>query len=222
MAKPTRSNACFVAVMAMVLAVASPASAKPVPEVTHDGLHLVKHARLERVWEKPGVDFAHYKKLIILDCFVAFKKNWQRDADFGTRIGAKQMDEIKKKLAAEFRKVFLAELEKKGRFEVVDQPGPDVLTVRPAIIDLTIEAPDGTDNPDEMVFSGSSGSMELYVELYDASTSAILYRAIDAEAGGSTGFFEWQNGTTNMASGDATLRKWARGLRETLNEISAP
>ena len=116
----------------------------------------------------------------------------------------------------------VAELEKKGQFEVVDEPGPDVLTVRPAIVDLTIEAPEAMNEPDEMVFSGSSGSMELVVELYDAATSAILYRAIDAEAGDSTGFFKWQNSTTNMASADATLRKWAQGLRETLNEVNAP
>jgi hypothetical protein len=64
--------------------------------------------------------------------------------------------------------------------------------------------------------------MELYVELYDAATSAILYRAIDAEAGDSTGLFEWRNGTTNMASADATLRKWARSLRETLTAVGAP
>ena len=54
-------------------------AADKLPETSHDGLVLQKDTELAAVYIKPGADFSGYDKLAILDCFVAFKKNWQRD-----------------------------------------------------------------------------------------------------------------------------------------------
>jgi hypothetical protein len=197
---------------------AASAREKP-PEVTHDGLHLKEHSKLRLVYTKPGSSLEPYDKIMILDCFVSFKKNWQRDHDFESRISKNQMEKVKKHLADEFRKVFTKELQEKGGYAVVTDSGPDVLLVRPAIINLVIEAPDAMSAGRNASFSASAGEMTLYIELYDSATSDIIVRAIDPEAGRTAGgFVQWQNGVTNKAEADQILRKWADVLRKRLDE----
>ena len=48
------------------------------PEVSHDGLHLVKNAKVSVAYLKPGEDLSEYSRLIVLDCFVSFKKERYR------------------------------------------------------------------------------------------------------------------------------------------------
>lgn len=189
------------------------------PDVTADGLHRVEGSELALVYLKPGVTFGGYDKLKILDCFVAFKKHWKpHDATGGSRVTAKDMENIKKHLAAEFRKIFIQELQTKGGYEVVDAPGEDVLLVRPAIINLDVTAPDTMEAGRSRSFSTSAGQMTLYVELYDSATSELLARVIDARSGRSSGPIEWQTKVTNRAQADKILRKWAGVLRERLDE----
>jgi hypothetical protein len=188
------------------------------PEVTHDGLHLVKHTKLRQVYMKPGASLAAYDKVVLLDCFVAFKKNWQRDRDFSSRISHHEMDKIKTELAAEFHKIFVAELQAKGGYQVVEKGGTDVLLVRPAIINLEIEAPENMEDPTETTFSASAGQMTLYVELYDSVTSDILVRAIDPEAGDDGGFVTRQDSVTNTAEARHIMKKWAKTLRNAMDE----
>jgi hypothetical protein len=206
--------------MALLLALTGPPAASArdsVPEVTHDGLHLLKHTKLARVWMKPGANLAGYDKLQILDCYVSFKKNWQRGRDFSLEISAERMDAIKKELAQEFGKVFAEELGK-GGYQVVDKPAQDVLLVRPAIIDLDIQAPDPMGDIDSTTFSASAGQMTLLAELYDSVTSDLLLRAIDPEADEGSGMIEWQDSVSNSSDARRILRMWAERLRKALDE----
>ena len=66
------------ATLALVLAGATAADSS-LPEVTHDGLHLVKHSKLRAVWMKPGANLDEYSEVALLACYVAFNKNWQRN-----------------------------------------------------------------------------------------------------------------------------------------------
>jgi hypothetical protein len=189
------------------------------PDVTADGLHRVEGSELALVYLKPGASFGGYDKLMILDCFVAFKKHWSaQDPTRGSKVTAKDMENIKEYLAAEFRKTFIQELQTKGGYEVVDAPGEDVLLVRPAIINLDVTAPDTMEAGRSRSFSTSAGQMTLYVELYDSATSDLLARVIDAGSGRSSGPIEWQTKVTNRAQADKILRKWAGVLRERLDE----
>jgi len=189
------------------------------PEVTADGLHRVEGSKLALVYKKPGASLSGYDKLMILDCFVAFKKHWRtEDTQRAMQVSPQDMDKIKKDLAAEFRKVFIDELQTKGGYQVVDTPAEDVLLVRPAIIDLDIEVPDRMTPGMSMTFSASAGQMTLYAELYDSVTSDILARVIDPEAGQDDGMIQWQNSVTNKAEADRILKKWADILRQRLDE----
>jgi hypothetical protein len=189
------------------------------PDVTADGLHRVEGSELALVYLKPGASFGGYDKLMILDCFVAFKKRWKAHDPTGrSKVTAKDMQKIKEYLAAEFRKIFIQELQTKGDYAVVDAPGEDVLLVRPAIINLDLTAPDTMAAGRTRTFSTSAGQMTLYVELYDSATSDLLARVIDSRSGRSSGPIEWRTGMTNRAQAEKILRRWAGVLRERLDE----
>ena len=116
-------------------------------ETSHDGLQLQKDTKLAAVYLKPGETLKGYDKVSITDVFVGFKKNWQRDYNRDTmgldgRVSDKDVEVIKSRLAKEFKTVFTKELQEKGGYEVVDYAAKDVMVLRPAIINLVVNAPD--------------------------------------------------------------------------------
>lgn len=193
-----------------------------VPETTHDGLELVEGTKLDAVYRLPGADFSVYNRVAILECAVAFRKNWQRDQNRdrrgSTRISQDDMDRIKAALSEEFSKVFTEELEK-GGYDVVDSGGEDVLVLRPAIINLDVTAPDVLEPGRTRTFAATAGQMTLYMEVYDSVTSAILGRAVDAQSAWSTGRVQISNRVTNKAEADRILRRWATILVGKLDSI---
>jgi hypothetical protein len=197
-------------------------AAEKLPETSDDGLVLQKDTDLAAVYIKPGADFSGYDKLAVLDCYVEFKKNWQRDQNedhmsMTQMVTKKDMDEIKDRLAKEFKEVFIEELETEGGYEVVDHGAQDVMIIRPAIIDLDVEAPDTMTPGMSATFSASAGQMTLYMELYDSVTSDIIARVIDAEGGRDHGTI--RNRATNKAEADRILRKWADILRGHMDQV---
>jgi hypothetical protein len=189
------------------------------PAETHDGLVLQK-GKAAMLYVRPGVDFSQYKRLAILDCPVAFRKNWEKDQQrTGQRITQKEMDEIKAGLSAEFLKVFTDELQNKGGYTIVNEGAEDVLVLRPAIIDLDVTAPDTMEPGRSYTLTESAGAMTLYIELYDSVTGQILARAADRQASRGIGRIQWANRVTNKAEADRVLRRWASALRARLDEV---
>lgn len=206
----------------MLLAViAAPAADNPpLPAVTPDGLELREGKRGAVVYVRPGVDFSRYQRIAILECPVAFSKDWKRDQEFsGNRVTQQELERIKSGLSAEFLKVFTEELQTKGGYEIVTTGGEDVLVLRPAIIDLDVTAPDNMTPGRGYTLTDSAGAMTLYLELYDSVTSQLLARAIDREADTGIGGFQWQTRVTNQAGADRVLRRWASSLRARFDEV---
>ena len=88
-----------------------PAAAKDeMPQMTPEGMELVKQTRSRVVYSMPGATLDQYTKVALLDCYVAFAKNWDRDynrdVNLSRRVRPDDMEEIKAKLAEEFAKVF--------------------------------------------------------------------------------------------------------------------
>jgi hypothetical protein len=54
------------------------------------------------------------------------------------------------------------------RYAVVDEAGEDVLLIRPAIINLDVNAPDTPQAGRSMTYVASAGEMTLYLEAYDS------------------------------------------------------
>ena len=213
------------ALLALLLFAASagPALASDdVPQTTPEGMELLKQTRSRVAWAMPGATLDQYSRVALLDCYVAFAKDWEKDYNrqapsLSRRINADDMEKIKAKLAEEFKKVFSEELTKAGH-EIVDHTGDDVLVVRPAIINLDVTAPDVGSAGWSRVVVRSAGKMTLYMELFDSTTGAIIARVIDAQASDRALGME-ANRVTNKAEADRILRKWSRELAEHLGAV---
>jgi len=212
--------------LAASLAFACPSAllADSPPEVSSDGLHLVKNTGSRLVYLRPGATFGKYDKVAILTCLVEFDKNWQsnynsQQVDPSTFVTTDNMNQIKKELATEFMKVFTREL-KAGGYQIADTAAPDVLVLRPAIINLRVTAPDLMTPGINMTVVRSAGSATLYLELWDSMTNTILARVMDSQAdqgmGGAVA-----NSVSNMQAADFILKGWADALRAHLEAARA-
>ena len=193
------------------------------PQVSEDGLQLTKSTKTRLVYVKPGATFSQYDRVAILDCYVEFEKDWQKDYNSSRvglegRVSDKDVERIKTDLAAEFKKVFVDELQNKGGYQVVDVAAPDVLLLRPALLNVEVNAPDIMTAGIERTVVRSAGQMTLYLELWDPSTKTILARIEDAREDDEA-FAQMANRVTNKAAADRILREWAEELRKRLDTV---
>ncbi len=63
-------------------------------------------------------------------------------ADPSRRISSSDLDRAKTDLSAAFKKIFTDELASKGGYEISETAAPDVLVLRPALINIEVSAPD--------------------------------------------------------------------------------
>jgi len=206
------------------VSVGGPVFAKDkLPEVDSDGLQLVKDRKVYAAYAKPGTDLSAYDKVMLVDCYVDFVKNWQHDYNldqFGLngRVTDKDAETIKQRLADEFKKEFTKRLTKKG-FPVVDAAGPGVLLLRPALINVDVAAPDVNSAGMQTVLVRSAGGMTLYMEMYDSATSTLIARVIDPQDDDG-GLAHVANRVTNKAAADRIISNWADLLAKHLGEAT--
>jgi hypothetical protein len=203
----------FAAILFTGLLYCAGAAAGRLPEVTPDGLHLVKQTDFGAVYLKPGAKFGQYDKVAVLECFVAFQHDWVQNMNtqMANSITPDMVQHIKQALAAQIMKVFKQQLSHAG-YTVVDDAARDVLVLRPAIIDLQVQAPDPM-SQSGVVYAQGAGQGTLYLELYDSVSSELLARVVDTEVAQNQGdTFGYQAAIQNLVEADAVLKKWADRL----------
>ncbi len=198
------------------------AKKQEIPKVTEDGLVLVEGTKLALVYAEPGASLSPYKRVRLIESAVAFRKNWERDQHRSSinrlRISPKDIEKIKASLADEFHKTFATTLEEAG-YELTNENAEDVMTIRPAIINLDINAPDVNNFGRNYSYSASAGEMTLYLEIYDSVTGDLFAKAIDRrEDRASSSFYTWTNSATNKAAAKRIIKGWADILVNALNE----
>ncbi len=213
----------FVALMVVLLA-ACAASPVGYPPVSSDGLNLMPHTTLAAVYMKPGADLSQYDKIALLDTYVSFAKNWQRDynaeATFESQVSDKDMQAIRENVAKEFARELTKVLSTEDGRQFVATGGSGVLILRPAIVNLQVTAPDLMTPGMEQTFVASAGSMTLYLELLDGKTGDIIARIIDPEAADNAGMVGIANGVTNTADFDRVVQRWAQILNTHMAQMS--
>ena len=187
--------------------------------VDWDGLQRVQVKGLDLVYRKPGVSLAGYSKIMVDPLQISFSKD--RDANGGWRmgafpLGAQDRERIRTALAGIVQEELVRQVQDRGGYRIVTAPGPDVLRVSAAIIDLNVTAPDMTPGRN-VVITASKGSMTLVAELRDSETGTLLARAIDRAVDDSS--FQWEaaNSVTNADAARRAAAGWANILRERLD-----
>jgi hypothetical protein len=194
----------------------------PDAEVTHDGLVRVQKSVVDAAWVKPTLDLTPYKKLMVVSQGIAFRKldpvntyQARRESQFPVK------EENKERLSRELKTAFETELAKLERYEIVNAPGPDVLLLTGAIIDVVSNIPPDIDSARYGrggVYLTSIGDATLVIELRDSESGEILARAADRRAAESPFAFE-----VNKVTAWTEVRRlgsyWATLLRRRLEEI---
>jgi len=209
------------AVLAMSPAFSLAEDKAGIPEYTVEGLKLVPGTKdIALVWAEPGATLAQYGRINMAEPQVAFRKNWKRDFNKGTAgrgVTGHDMNRIKKQVAQLFMEVFTEELSA-GGYTITTEQAEDVLTVKPAILDLDINAPDLHSANRSGSMATSAGSMTLYLELYDSETSDLLAKALDPTSDRESKVHLWQTGAANRQAARRMMEPWAKALREGLDE----
>jgi len=204
----------FVAGLAALVWLAAPlAKAEDEPKGTWDGLVEVKPKRIDAGFLLPGADFRPYKKIMMDPVEVAFKKDWMKDynrdtATLSQRLTQEDIDKIAKAARENFEEVF-TEVYREAGLEIVTTPGPDVLRLRPGVMDLYIVAPDNMTAGRSRTYTTEAGEALLFLEVRDSTTGALLGRALDRRNTRYTGQVQLSNRVTNLSDFRTLFKQWA-------------
>lgn len=206
---------------ALAIVVPQGYSATEPPKTTDDGLELKTQTKHRIVYVKPGASLTQYKRFGLADCYIEFSKKWLDDynrdqRDPSRRITEADLEKAKKELASQFRKIFTEELEK-GGYMLSETTGEDVLVLRPALVNIAVNAPDLRTPGRSATYASSAGEMTLYLELWDSKSSTILGRVMDAQADDEFFYGQRMTSVDNRAAADQLMRMWAVEVRKKLD-----
>jgi len=193
----------------------------PPPEITAEGLELVEEKRNAEIYADPGVDWSVYTKIHLDPATVAFRKNWQRDQNRGDpfKVRTEDMERIKAEMSELFGEVFSEELTRNGGYDLTEESGEDVLRITPHIVDLDVYAPDTRHSPGRTrSYTESAGRMTLKLQLFDSVTGDLIAMASDRREAPRRGYMQWTTSATNRAEARQMMQRWAKALRERLDE----
>jgi hypothetical protein len=207
----------------LIAGLALPAIAAEKVEQSLNGLQLLEQDRRGAIFADPNVNWSSYTEIQLLDTTVSFRKNWQRDQNRGApfKVKASDMEKIKQDLSEMFRQVFTEELTVNGGYTMVTGPEEHVLTIRPAIVDLDVAAPDTKRAGVSQQYTESAGRMTLKLELLDSVTGDLLAASIDGREAPRRGYMQWTTSATNKAEAKRLLKTWAKDLRLRLDKARA-
>ena len=195
----------------------------PDAEVSFDGLHKVDNSQADLAWAKPDFDLSGYTKIMLVGEGIEYApaENRGRTSIERSRGGPYFVEEDSRARFEELvSETFLDEMRKIERYELVNEPGPDVLMIRGGLLDVVSYVPeDPMDSAGRSsIYLSSVGEATLFLELRDSETGAILARSIDRRAAERIGDVMLEsNRVTNAAEVRRLVRFWGRRLREGLD-----
>ena len=225
------SKLAIIAVMASTIAIAgcetTPAQEPTIQtgssaEVTVDGLHRVDNSKMALAYVKPDVDISSYTKIMLDPVSIAYKKEPRGTGRMRTAhhesnfaLTPKQTEKMK----GLFQESAVNALTSDNGYQIVSHPGPDVLRVSCALIDLVVTVPTQEPVGRSRTFAESYGAVTLVVELRDSETGEIFARVADRkEPGSNVGMNE-----VSRVAVTSDLRRlfkfWSGYLREGLDKV---
>jgi len=188
-------------------------------QLSHDGLSPVKDTVVDKLWVRPDFDLRGYTKLLINPVGIQYRPvksvsrvSRSRSTEFP--VTDSQKARLIKIIGEEFDKT-LSQLK---RYEIVDEPGPDVLVLKGAIVDVVSRVPPDRPGRQEYYLS-SIGEATLVIELLDSQSGAPLVRVVDRRAANQNGYTQRSSGPMNAAQIRQVAGYWARLLARRLEHV---
>jgi hypothetical protein len=222
-----RNAAVGLAASLMLGCTSTPATidTSPGAEPTFDGLYPVKGGRMDGAWARPDFSVEQYSKIMLQGIGVEYRPGGSTRRTLSTsRSNEFFAFTPEQKVAFEelMAEAFREELEKGEHFEIVTEPGPDVLLIRGGLLDVVSYVPPDPVGRGEIYLS-RIGEATLVLEMRDSESGAILLRAIDRRAAEDVArSFSNSNRVSNTAEVRRLARTWGGILRDGLDRFMAP
>ena len=215
---PTRSQ--YLAGVPMLLAALSacaPQATQPITgtDVDAEGLQTVKSRYFSTALARPGVDFSHYRGVIVSGVELAFRTPDRAKSQF-------PLDESQK---ARFRGLleqqFSTELAGLENVELVTEAGADVLDLHIRVQDILATVPPRTvgDIGRASFALEALGEATLVIELRDSQSEEVLVRVFDQRAVEGVGMLQGDQAVTRWEDVESLCKHWAATVRERLDVL---
>ena len=177
------------------------------PELTtFDGLHPVKTDIVDHAWIRTPVDWFGYTKILPQKATSHYRYIPKDDPESESQleITGEDREKFENRLSTYIR----GQLSSSSRFQLTDEPAPDVATLWGALVDVHVrKEEDGSER----------GEFILVVELRDSMTEDVLIRTIESY---NLDLDEGDN-ARNWVEVDSVAREIATKMRKTLDNIFA-
>jgi hypothetical protein len=206
--------------LALAMLVAAPGA---LAEDSWEGLQKVPSKSLDEAWLMPGANFAAYTKVLLDPIQVSFRKGWERDVNRAAppsarpRVTAEDAARIREWMSEDFDRLLRQDLKEAG-FEIVTEPGTDVLRLTPVLTKVYLNGPDTMSQPGIVhVYTFEAGEATLAIEARDSALGTLLGRAVDRRRTGDDRVLQWTTEVSNRAEFGQLFRRWSQivvdGLR---------
>lgn len=197
-------------------------------EVTFDGLTRVDNTVMDSVWARPDVDLRGYNKVMFVPVGISYRDVEPSDPTTAIRRSTRsrepelhefQLDEETKAFfEAEIGTAFADEVSRSNVYTVVDEPGPDVITVGVALLDVVSRVPPQA-RTRPRIFVEMVGEATLVLEIRGSMSNTVYLRAVDRRAAQRQSEMIESNPVTNAAEIRRLGRQWGQIAREGLDTL---
>ena len=186
--------------------------------LSQGGLQKTKVKDIALAYVRPGASLAAYKRVKLDPVEVEFRKSKDPSrAGSAIKLSSEEREKIRANVARAVQEEFAKELQSSSTYQVASDAGPDVLRVKPRILDLYVNAPDVGQARARTLVS-SAGEMTLVAELSDSASGQVLARVADRRDASKEGRMYLVNGTVNEQEARKIAAGWARTLRKALDK----
>lgn len=190
----------------------------PDAEVSFDGLHRVDDSVMDMAWAIPTLDLTGYNKLMLVKGGYAY-----REVDDPGRYDRSATEfpiepESRARFEEEVDEVFRDEFAEIENWELVTEPGPDVLVLVGYMIDIVSAVPPDTVGRSR-IYLTRVGEATLVLELRDSTSNQVLARSLDRRGADPAWPVEASRVTT-LREVRRLARTWARILVKRLDQIA--
>lgn len=220
------SPSVLILATAAALAISAPSIAAPEKPKTWDGLILVESKQMDSVYLLPNADFRAYSKVLIEPTEIAFAKNWLRDynrstASLSQRISDAEARRMLDDAAVRANEIFARAFQKAG-YQLATGPGPDVIAIKPIVVNVRITAPEHMSSGRTDYFSEQAGDATLAIQAKDSITRQVLGLAVDHEIAGDFGSIPMRRTeASNKVDFEIIAENWAKIAARGLAKLQA-
>lgn len=193
-------------------------------EVIGGNLHRVDNTRADLAYIDPAADFSRYDSVMLMPLGVDNIEVIQPDTRGSVthRRNWELTDGDKEMLQQIYRDAMVKQLQDKGHFPVVSEPGDNVLQIAAMITAIAPSAAkdDNLSRPTgrSYVITEGSGAIAVAVAFGDSETGEVLALVKDSRA--SSNHWGLNNSVTNRADVQRTFSNWALQINKSLGRVT--